>query len=121
MITLTKINDKRLNLEVTGTLVPEDMSRALEDFEAKTKGMKDGVLLYQLHDFEMPCSATMAVKLADLPRWFQLMHSIKKVALIADKLWIRRMAEFESLLLPGITIKSFEANKGAAAEAWLAE
>jgi hypothetical protein len=121
MISLTKISDTRLNLEVTGTVDPEDMSHALKDFETKTEGMEHGVLLYQLHDFEMPSASTLAVKLADLPRWFGVMKRIKKIALIADKLWIRRMAEFEGLLIPGIAIKSFEANEGAQAEAWLAE
>ncbi|MGJ8671758.1 STAS/SEC14 domain-containing protein [Rubritalea sp.] len=120
MITLTKINDKRLNLEVTGLLSPEQMEYALADFEAKTVGMEGGVILYQLHDFEMPSAATLAVKLADLPSWLKLMTRVKKVALIADKKWIRKMAELEGLFLPSIAIKSFEPNKGPEAEAWLA-
>jgi hypothetical protein len=115
------MSDQRLNLEVSGSVSAEEVARVLQEFEEKTEGMEDGAVLYKLHDFEMPSLSAVAVKLKDLPRWLRVMRKIGKMAVIADRQWIGKIAELEGLLLPGIEIKGFGLDEGASAEAWLAQ
>ncbi|CAH8285616.1 SpoIIAA-like protein [Mariniflexile fucanivorans] len=47
--------------------------------------------------------------------------NLEKFAIVTDKKWVKMMAEFESKVLPGITLKGFSENEEAEAIQWLKE
>jgi len=50
---------------------------------------------------------------------FGAIGNMEKFAIITEKKWVHKLAEIESKLLPGITIKGFEENEETQALSWL--
>tara|TARA_R110002020_G_scaffold143924_5_gene316763 strand:+ start:3742 stop:4500 length:759 start_codon:yes stop_codon:yes gene_type:complete len=52
---------------------------------------------------------------------FAVFGNLDKYAIITDKKWIKKVADIESKLIPGITMKGFKEDKEAKALSWLKE
>ncbi|SMF19863.1 SpoIIAA-like [Alteromonadaceae bacterium Bs31] len=119
MLKVTKIGDSRLNIEFEGSLNAQEMEDALEDFISKAAGIDNGIMLYEINDFEFPSLAALGVKFSKLPTLFGFIGKFKKAAMLTDKKWLQKVSEIEGMLIPGLQIKAFSSEERAAAEEWL--
>lgn len=120
MLTVTKPSPDRLDIALSGALDAEAMRTGLDELVAQSEGIKHGRMLYRITDFSMPTVGAIAVELQRLPKLFALVGRFDRCAVLCDAAWLRRVAEIEGALIPGLEIKSFGLADAAAAEAWLA-
>ncbi len=119
MYKLFKLNDDCVVFELNGAPDAVDMENVLQEMTALIGEQQGMTMLYKIEKFEFPSLSTMVVKLSDLPRWLGVLKAISKIAVVTEKSWIRNAAELEGFLIPGLTIRSFEFEHLAQAEAWL--
>ena len=120
MLTVTKPEPNRVDIELSGTLGAETMRVALDDLIAKTQDVTNGRMLYTITEFSLPSLGAIGVELKRLPKLFGLLGKFDRCAVLSDASWLRTAAEIEGALFPGIEIKSFELHQVDAAETWLA-
>lgn len=120
MLTVTKPAPNRVDIELKGTLNAETMQDGLEDLIAKSEDVTNGRMIYRITEFSLPTIGAIAVEVRLLPKLFGLLGKYDRCAVLSDAGWVRRAAEIEGALFPGIAIKSFELAKTEEAEAWLA-
>ncbi|EDL49503.1 STAS/SEC14 domain-containing protein [Erythrobacter sp. SD-21] len=120
MLAITQPKPGRLDIELDGELDADIMRTALDELIAKSEGISNGRMLYRIGDFHMPTLGALAVELRRLPRLFGLLGKFEKCAVVSEASWIRKVAEIEGALLPGIEIRSFEPGQADVAEEWLA-
>jgi len=121
MFSINEISSNRVDFELSGKVDSDGMRQILDEFEAKLEGKEAVRMLYRVENFEFPTAGAMVVKLGELPKLFKLLKNIDKIAIVVDKNWIRKVADFEGMVFPGLDIKGFETDHLLAAEAWLAE
>jgi len=108
-----------IQIEIGGKITSLEMSVGLDTLLPLTKNMNDGRMLAIYHDIEFPEAGAILEEMKRLPQLFGVIGKVKKVALVSNQKWIRDMAELEGKILPGTTIRSFEFNDRAKAEAYL--
>ena len=121
MFTVTPNGLNRVDIELGGKLDSDAMKVALDELTDKTKDITHGRMLYRVNDFQLPTLGAIAVELSRLPKLFSLICKFDRVAVLADKNWIKKASEIEGALIPGLDIKSFNLDQEVEAEAWLAE
>ncbi len=119
MFIVTKKGSNHLEITLSGKLDTEDMKRALDELEDKSKDIVNGTLLYNVIDFHLPSLGGIAVEFSRLPSMFGWIRKFKRAAVLTDKAWIKKVSEFEGTLIPGLEIKGFDADERDNAEAWL--
>ncbi len=119
MFTVTKTNDERIELSISGKIDSDEMTKGMDDLFALSDGFKDGQMLYRVTDIEMPTLGAFGVELHRIPKMFSLVTRFDRIAVICDQSWVRTGAEIEGIMIPGITIKGFVSADEAKAEAWL--
>lgn len=119
MFSLDKKWANRLDIEISGSIDAETMRRALDDLLAQSEDIRDGRMLYTITDFSMPSLGAIGVEMSRLPKLFGLLSKFDRCAVLSDANWLRKAAEVEGALFPGLEIKSFELGERDAAEAWL--
>ena len=120
MLTITKPAPNRVDIELDGELDASIMRQALDDLIAKSEGVSQGRMLYRIGEFHMPTLGAIGVELSRLPKLFGLLGKFDRCAVVSDAAWIRKAAEIEGALFPGLAIKSFEPGQEDVAETWLA-
>ncbi|WP_323796844.1 STAS/SEC14 domain-containing protein [Nisaea sp.] len=120
MIKITKTAPNRIDMEFDGTSIDEDTMRsAIEELIEKSEGIEHGQLLYRLHHFPWPSLSAIAVKLGHLPKLFGMLGKFDRCAVLSDETWLRKAADIEGALIPGLEMKGFSLDETEAAEAWL--
>lgn len=119
MLEIKKVSENRVDLRLEGRLDSAEMRTALDELSAQSDGVQDGVMLYEIDEFKMPTPAAIAVEFSRLPSLIRLMRCFKRVAVLTDKKWLKRVSEFEGALIPGLEIRAFDHDQRPAAEAWL--
>ena len=109
----------RLDIELSGKLNTEEMKIALNEFESKSKDIENGKMLYEIIDFHIPSLGAIAVEFSRIPSMFGLIKKFDRAAVLTDKIWIKKVSEFEGRFLPGLEIKAFDRDQKEEAEAWL--
>lgn len=120
MHSVTKPAPDRVDISISGSLDAEAMAALLDELIAASQGVTRGRMFYRIDDFAMPTAAAIGVELRRLPKLFSLVGRFRRCAVVSGTGWIRRMAEIEGALIPGLEIRSFEPGNEATAEAWLA-
>lgn len=120
MLTVTRISDKRLDLTIEGKIDRPQMAAGLTKLFALSEDFDNGVMLYTIRGFRWPAFDAIMGQALRVPQLFGLIPRFSRIALVAEKGWIRRMATVEGALIPGLTIKAFKTGEEDAAEAWLA-
>lgn len=120
MFKVKKQSTSRLDIEISGEITPDEMRSGLAQLIEDAADLKDANMLYRIHNFKMPTMAALGVELGQIPKLFGIIGKFDRCALLCDAGWIRKAAEIEGALMPGVTIKSFEYDQEEAAEAWLA-
>lgn len=110
----------RLDIELSGKLNSEEMKIALDELVSLSKNIRNGKMLYEIVDFQLPSLGAIAVEFSRLPAMFGLLKHFDRAAVLTDKTWLRNVSEIEGMLFPGLEIKAFNLNQKAVAEAWLA-
>ncbi|MXO96625.1 STAS/SEC14 domain-containing protein [Erythrobacter aquimaris] len=119
MLTITKPSADRVDITLDGKIDADIMRTALDDLIAKSDGVKGGKMLYRITNFELPTLSAIAVEFTRLPKLFGLLGAFDKCAVLSDSDWLRKAAEIEGALFPGIEIKSFGLGQQDVAEEWL--
>lgn len=119
MLTITKRSENRVDIELDGALDADGMRAALDDLIAQSQSIENGQMLYRIGDFKLPTLGALAVEFSRLPKLFGLLGKYDKCAVISASDWIRKAAEIEGALIPGIEIRSFSLNEQESAEVWL--
>ena len=119
MLTITKPEANRIDIELSGRVSSEEMAQGLDDLLEKSQDVNAGVMLYRISSFAFPDLAAIAVEMARLPKLFGLLGRFDRCAVLSDAAWIRTTAEVEGALFPGIDIKGFDLGDEQTAEAWL--
>lgn len=120
MLKITKSAPNRLDLELQGKITTEDMQEILDEFITLSKEMEHGKILYTIYDFDFPSMDAIMVKLSRLPELLGLLKRFDRMAIVTNKTWLQKAAEFEGFLIPGLEIKAFDLDEKAQAQAWLA-
>jgi hypothetical protein len=111
--------DGLIVVEIGERIDSEAMRAGLELLFRATRGRRDAPMLYRIRNLEMPTAGALMVELGQIPQLFGLIRTLGKIAVLADRDWLRRAAEIEGGLIPGLTIRAFEPGDEAAARAWL--
>ena len=119
MLTITQPSANRIDVVLKGDLDAAIMRKALDELIARAEGISNGRMLYRIADFHLPTLGAIGVELSRLPKLFGLLGKFEKCAVVSEANWIRKAAEIEGALFPGIEIKSFEPGQEDVAEAWL--
>jgi len=111
----------RLDVQLSGKLDTEEMKIALEELVSKSKEIEKGKMLYDVIDFHLPSLGAIAIEFSRLPSMFRFIRKFERAAVLTDKNWIKKVSEFEGMLIPGLEIKAFDRNRKEEAEAWLSD
>jgi hypothetical protein len=120
MLDIQKEKDGLFTIKIAGEITPAEMDREIEKLIDITKDVKSGKLLYDIRNFEMPGVGAMMVEFRKMPELFGLIKRFDKAAVLAEAPWLRVMAEWEGMLIPGLEIKSFGHKDENRAREWLA-
>ncbi len=120
MFEIVEKSPDRLDIAIKGQIDADAMRAGLDALVQKSDGMRGGTMLYRITDFSLPTLAAIGVELTQLPKLLGLVGKFSKCAVISDEGWIKKAAEIEGALIPGLKIKSFALDEETAAEAWLA-
>lgn len=119
MLTITKPAPDRLDLNIEGQIDKDAMNEGLSALIAGSEGIENGKMLYRITGLTMPTPAALAVEFGYLPQLLSMVGRFRRCAVLSDIGWVRTAAEFEGVLLPGLTIKGFDLDQVEAAEEWL--
>lgn len=119
MLRVDKPAENRINLHLSGRLNAAGMRDGLEALIAASEGVRGGQLYYVISDLAWPSLAALLVEIRKLPQLLPLIRRFERCAVVSDRRWLRRAAEIEGRLIPGLTIRAFPSQEAAAAEAWL--
>lgn len=120
MFQVTTNGDDRLDITFGGKLDSDDMQFALDDLLAKAEGIEHGRMLYRVEDFAMPTIGALLVEFAKFPALFRYIRQFDRAAVLTDKDWLQEACAIEGALIPGLQIKTFDADEADDAERWLA-
>lgn len=120
MITITRPQTNRLELAFSGKIDAAGMRAALDELSAQSQGIERGSLLMMVGDFDFPSLGAIGVELSRLPEMLRVFRRFRRVAVLSDAAWVRRMSELEGALFPGMELEAFPMAQRAQAEAWLA-
>lgn len=121
MLHISKPSADRLDIELSGVLDADAMRDGLDSLIEMSEGINNGKMLYRISDFEMPTLGALAVEFQHMPKLFQLIGKFDKCAVLSDAGWIRKAAEIEGAVIPGLEIKSFTLSNAQSAEDWLSD
>ena len=109
----------RLDIEISGKLNAKEMKIVLDEFVNKSKNIENGKMLYEIIDFHLPSLHAIVIEFSRLPSMLGLLKKFDRAAVLTDKIWLKKVSEFEGALYPGLEIKAFNRNQKVEAEAWL--
>ncbi len=119
MLTITKPETNRVDIDLSGRISSEEMATGLDDLLEMSQDVNKGVMLYTITSFPFPDLGAIAVEMARLPKLFGLLGRFDRCAVLSDAAWLRTAAEVEGTLIPGFDIKAFDLDERETAEAWL--
>lgn len=119
MFQVTRNGENRLDVDFAGKLDSQAMHSALDELSLKAEGIEHGRMLYRIGEFQMPTLGAIGVEMSRLPQMFRFVRRFERMAVVADKQWLRTASKIEGALIPGLTVKAFEQGQEASAEAWL--
>lgn len=119
MLKITKVAPDRIDIDLQGNIDAVEMATSLDRLVAEAAEITNGKMLYRISDFEMPSLGALAVEFSRLPSLLGLLHSFDRCAVLCDAQWLRKIAELEGAILPGLDIKAFPFDADKKAVDWL--
>ena len=119
MLTITKPQPNRVDIDLSGKISSEEMAKGLDELLDLSQDVNNGTMLYTITSFAFPDLGAIVVEMGRLPKLFGLLARFDRCAVLSDVAWLRAAAEVEGAVLPGFDIKAFDLTERDAAEAWL--
>lgn len=119
MLTITKPEPNRVDIELSGRVSSEEMANGLDDLLELSQDVNKGTMLYTITSFAFPDLGAIAVEMARLPKLFGLLGRFDRCAVLTDAAWLRTAAAVEGAMIPGFDVKAFDLSERDAAEVWL--
>lgn len=119
MFHVTRIGDRRIDVDFSGKLDANEMRFALDELLRKSEGISHGQMLYRIGEFDLPTLGAMGVELSRIPQLFRFVRRFDRCAVVSDKEWLRKASEIEGALIPGLNVKAFAEHQGTEAHHWL--
>lgn len=119
MYRITPNGANRVDIELEGKLETEQMRSMLDELVFASASIEHGRMLYRISNFHLPSLGAIGVELARLPSLFRLVRRFDRVAVLADRNWVKKVGEIEGALFPGLEVRGFDPDQRAEAEAWL--
>jgi len=119
MFSVTQPAPNRIDLELSGKLSDQELKLGFDELIAVSTDFTQGKMLYRITDFSFPSLKALALEITRLPALFKLISRFDRVAIVADKRWLRRSGEIKGALIPGITVQGFDTDEEELAEKWL--
>lgn len=119
MFQVTRNGANRLDVDFAGKLDSTEMRAALDDLLQKAHDIEHGRMLYRIGEFKLPTLGAIGVEMSRLPQMIRFARRFERMAVIADKPWLRTASQIEGALIPGLTIKAFARSQQDSAEQWL--
>lgn len=119
MFKVMRNGENRIDVEFSGKLDSAEMRVALDELSQQSEGIEHGLMMYRIGDFSLPTLGAVAVELSRIPQLFRFIRRFDRMAVVADKEWVRKASELEGVLIPGLKIKAFDSIQEADAETWL--
>jgi hypothetical protein len=119
MLTITKPQPNRVDIDLSGKISSEEMAKGLDELLDLSQDVNNGTMLYTITSFAFPDLGAIMVEMGRLPKLFGLLARFDRCAVLSDVAWLRAAAEVEGAVLPGFDIKAFDLTERDAAEAWL--
>lgn len=119
MLTITKPQPNRVDIDLSGKVSSEEMAEGLDELLDLSQDVNNGTMLYTITSFAFPDLGAIMVEMGRLPKLFGLLARFDRCAVLSDVAWLRAAAEVEGAVLPGFDIKAFDLTERDAAEAWL--
>lgn len=121
MFKVERVGEDRLEIEMSGRLDSAGMAQALDELIAKSEGIGNGKMLYDVIDFQLPSLGAITLELSRMPEMFGFIKRFRRAALLSDKTWLKKISELEGKLMPMLEIRGFGREERAAALEWLNE
>lgn len=119
MFNVTRVNDNRLDIVMSGKLDVEHMKAALDDLLSKSVGIENGLMLFDVIDYHLPSFGAIKLEFSRVPSMLGFMNKFNKAAVLTDKKWLKIASEIEGALYPGLEIKAFARDQKPEAIVWL--
>ena len=119
MLTITKPQPNRVDIDLSGKISSEEMAKGLDELLDLSQDVNNGTMLYTITSFAFPDLGAIMVEMGRLPKLFGLLARFDRCAVLSDVAWLRAAAEVEGAVLPGFDIKAFDLTERDTAEAWL--
>ena len=119
MFTTHQTNPNLIEARVGGKITSIEMGTGIDALAAMARDMEDGSILMIYDDFDMPEAGAIVEELKRLPQLFEMISHVSKIAILSDQAWVRKAAEFEGMIIPGVTIRGYPIAERAQAEAFL--
>ncbi len=117
--TVDRIGPNSLRVALSGALDATTMEVGLQAMSTEMDGMAHGDLLMVDQGAEWPSLGAIGVELRHWPQMMAMLHQLDRCALVTHNQLFRAGAAFESALIPGYEIRSFD--NEASAKEWLEE
>lgn len=112
LLNVSKTAPNRLDILLSGSLDADSMRDGLDALIAQAQDVTAGRMLYTILDFSMPTLGAVRVEIGRIPKLFGVISRFEKCAVLSDQGWLRKAAEIEGALFPGLEIKSFTTTDG---------
>lgn len=119
MFEVVKKSVNRIDIDFSGKLGRDQMNVALDMLFSSANDVEHGRMLCRINDYDFPTLGAIGVELSRLPEAFRFIRKIDRVAVLANKKWVKKASEIEGALIPGLIIKAFDLYEEAEAENWL--
>jgi hypothetical protein len=119
MMNITKVGSNRVDVEFSGKIHSDQMTKVLDDIFSAIQDMEHGLLLYRIGELQMPSLGAIAVELKNLPEIDRMIKKIDRIAVVCDQGWVQTGAQIEGNLIPGLEMKSFGLSEEDEAVEWL--
>ena len=119
MLKMGKESETLFTIHLDGRITAAEMNAELDKLLEMSADVKGGRLLYDVRNFKMPEFGALVVEFRKLPALLGLIRRFDKAALLAEETWLRKFAEWEGALFPGLEIRSFSHDEEQAAREWL--
>ncbi len=110
----------RIDIDFSGKFGKDQMKVALDELFSSAKDIEHGCMLCRVKDYDFPTLGAISIELSRLPEAFRFIRKIDRIAVLANKKWVKKASMIEGALIPGLKIKAFDLDEETEAENWLA-
>lgn len=70
---------------LTGKLYFDEMRQVLDDFVEKSKGIKEGAMLCDVLNYQLPSLGAIVIEFSQMPRLLRVTGQFRKMAVLTDE------------------------------------